>query len=159
MLGTLDAGVGVRVTGVVEGGEWLRVDLREDGGAAFIHASLLKEMTPEAPEAPLEPFGPEWTVVSNQPCQVWKPNVGDSPDVTWSGDCVNGKASGQGRLTWQVTKIELGDSVGLWTHDGGMKAGKLHGRGTVSQPNGEVWSCEWLDGQLDWDKPEACTEH
>ena len=34
VIGTLDAGVGVRVTGQVEGGAWLRVDLREDGGAA-----------------------------------------------------------------------------------------------------------------------------
>ena len=136
VIGTLDAGVGVRVTGQVEGGAWLRVDLREDGGAAFIHASLLKE---RAPEAPLEPFGPEWSIVTNQPCQVW--NYGD-PEYfepsTWSGACVDGKASGQGRMTY---------GGGGDVYEGAMQAGKLHGHGTEIWANGDRYEGEFRDGE------------
>ena len=140
VLGTLDAGVGVRVTGAVEGSEWLRVDLREDGGAAFIHASLLKEMAPEAPEAPLESFGPDWSLVTNQACYVWNQGYGEHTEpYTWSGACVDGKASGEGRLTW----YENGE---LHSYEGGMKAGKEHGRGTFTYPDGTGGTCDWLNG-------------
>ena len=137
VIGTLDAGVGVRVTGDVQGGAWLRVDLREDGGAAFIHASLLKEM---APEAPLEPFGPKWSIVTNQPCQVWNWGAGDMFEpFTWTGACVDGKASGQGRMT-------IGGGNGVY--DGTMQAGKLHGHGTEIWANGDRYEGEYRDGDF-----------
>ena len=120
VIGTLDAGVGVRVTGEVAGRNWLRVELRAAGGAAFIHASLLTEM---APETPLEPFGPNWSIVTNQPCQVWNEGFTGSVPFTWSGACVDGKASGQGRLT---------RSGSDFVYDGGMQGGKMHGHGTFT---------------------------
>ena len=54
-LGTVDAGVGVRVTGRVRGRDWLRVDLREDGGAAFIYAPLLKSIDDLRRNEPSDP--------------------------------------------------------------------------------------------------------
>ena len=135
VIGSLDAGVGVRVTGKVQGREWLRVDLREDGGAAFIHASLLKEMTQEAP---LEPFGPDWSIVTNQPCQVWNYGTGTKFEpFTWSGDCVDGKASGRGRWTHRGGDV----------YDGTMQAGKRHGHGTMTLPGGGGYEGEWRDGK------------
>ena len=145
VLGTLDAGAGVRVTGAVEGGDWLRVDLREDGGAAFIHSSLLKEM---APEAPPEPFGSDWAIVENQPCQVWFRSVvstdaepEDYDSFTWSGACVDGKASGEGRLTWRMK------GVGDGAYDGSTQAGKMQGFGTLNYPRGSRYEGGFADGR------------
>ena len=136
VLGALDPGVGVRVTGRVQDRDWLRVDLREDGGAAFIHASLLKEA---APAAPLEPFGPNWSVTENQPCQVWNYGAGDELEpFTWSGACVDGKASGQGR--WTCCGSEL-------VYEGTMQAGKKHGHGTETWEDGDRYEGEWRDGK------------
>lgn len=151
VIGTLDAGVGVRVTGQVEGGAWLRVDLREDGGAAFIHASLLTEMAPEAPEAPLEPFGPEWSIVTNQPCQVWRGwlNAEATATVDWSGGCVDGKASGPGE--WGMTVAYQGKSYSF-AYEGAMRDGRRHGRGTMNWPDDAWWITryegEWHDDQM-----------
>ena len=130
VLGTLNEGVGVRVTGTVEDQGWLRVDLLLDGGAAFIHDSLLREVAapaPEAPEAPLEPFGPEWSIVANQPCQVWNWGSRVNEPFTWSGACLDGKASGAGILVC---------CDGEFTFEGAMQAGKLNGHGTETWPDG-----------------------
>ena len=176
MFATLDAGVGVRVTGQVQGGDWLRVDLREDGGAAFIHASLLKEAE-AAPPAPLEPFGPEWSITENQPCQVWNRGKGDEFEpFTWSGACVDGKASGQGRLIYldgavvyegsmqagkwhghgTVTWIVSSDGSHVYRYEGPFRDGHRHGRGTDSTSGGRATTCDWRD-----DKPVdgTCTRH
>ena len=140
VLGTLEAGVGVRVTGAVEGGEWLRVDLREDDGAAFIHASLLKEMASETPEAPLEPFGPNWIVAENQPCQLQKPYPPAPGDtVTWTGPCVDGKASGEGRYVWR-------HSDGVDTYEGSMRDGWPHGHGTETWAIGGGYEGDFRNG-------------
>lgn len=48
---------------------------------------------------------------------------------TWSGACVAGMASGQGTLTF------LG---GKGVYAGGMRAGKLHGFGSMRNPKGTV---------------------
>ena len=167
VLGTLDAGTGVRVTGEVQERDWLRVDLREDGGAAFIHASLLKER--EAGAA-LKPFGPNWSIVINQSCQVWNHGAGDKFEpFTWSGGCVDGKASGQGRMT-----AKDGEHV----YEGSMLASKRHGhgadtegvgtagasyegeyrdgRGTYTYASGRSKTCEWRDGES---VDGSCTYH
>ncbi len=168
VLDTLDAGVGVRVTGVVEGGKWMRVDLREDGGPAFIHASLLKEvadqaedeaapeesyseappdatmeeMAPEAPNAPPEVFGPNWIFAENQPCQLMSTHPVEPDDtVTWWGPCVDGKASGQGRFVWRIGGKD-------YTYEGGMRNGKVHGHGIMTYYDGNRYEGEWRDSTL-----------
>ena len=54
-------------------------------------------------ETVLKPFGPDWIIAEHQPCQLWD-SSGVSVDevVTWSGACLNGKASGQGRAVWRT---------------------------------------------------------
>ena len=122
-VGLLEAGQEVRVTG--EAGEWLRIE-GPGGGEAFVHASLLVE----AGAATIEPEGPSWSVTENQPCQVW--NIGNRKlePFTWSGACINGKASGPGTLTVRG---------GAVINEGGMRAGKLHGHSTTRFNNGTVW--------------------
>lgn len=130
---TLDAGVGVRVTGEVEGGGWLRVDVLEDDGPAFIYAPLLKE---RGADAPLEPFGPNWIVAENQPCQLRNPYPEPGETVTWTGPCVDGRASGEGRWVWR-------HSEGVYTYEGGMRDGAAHGRGTFTGADGHSITCQW----------------
>ena len=49
----------------------------------------------------VEPFGPDWLIVENQPCQVHNPSSISGELITWSGGCVAGKTSGEGRLFWR----------------------------------------------------------
>ena len=93
-----------------------------------------------ADSAPLEPFGPNWSITENQPCQVW--NFGDAEKFEpyiWSGACVDGKASGEGRLTVS--------GVGA-TYQGSMAGGKPHGHGTLTTASGSRYEGEFRDGKL-----------
>ena len=120
----------------------------------------------------LKPFGPNWIIAENQPCQVWTPIPVPGEIATWTGSCLDGKASGHGR------GIVRG-SYGQITYEGSMRAGKMHGRGivtfpsghryegelydakkhgrgTFTQPNGNAETCEWRqDKRLD----NTCVRH
>ena len=41
--------------------------------------------------------GPIWLTAQNKPCKVWNPYPEAGETLTWSGGCVDGKASGKGR--------------------------------------------------------------
>ena len=89
----------------------------------------------------LEPFGPHWIVVTNQPCQVYNfsPKPGES--VTWTGACVAGKASGMGKSVWRSP------AYSEQVYEGGRRAGKAHGSGTYSWGDGRRYEGQWLDGK------------
>ena len=110
----------------------------ECGSDVLINASRLK--IPEATsETPMEPFGPEWTIVANQSCQVWNEAVPKHYEgVTWTGDCIDGRVSGHGRLTH-------GDGT---VYEGNMHDGKFHGYGIYSARYGYRYEGEWRDGEL-----------
>lgn len=113
----------------------VRAVLRGDGGGAFIHASLLQE-TPATGS-----FGPDWSITRNQPCHVWNHGKGGKRErFTWSGPCVDGKASGQGRLVWH-------SCFGRNVYDGEMEADRLHGIGTLKRSDGGCYRGEWRDGE------------
>ena len=125
----------VRVIGIVRYRNWLQVDLHGDGGASFIHASLVQDT------ATVTPFGPDWSVTGNQPCQVWNHGKGDERErFTWTGACVDGKASGEGRLVWH-------SRFGRTVYDGEMEAGKRHGSGTLRRSDGGRYAGEWRAGK------------
>ena len=135
VVATLDAGIGVRVTGELEGGEWLRVDVLKDDSAAFVYAPLLRE---RGADAALKPFGPKWIVVKNLPCQVYNRYFRDKPgSITWSGGCADGKISGQGRLATNSGH----------TYKGSMRAGEPHGRGSLTWASGDSYEGEWGGGK------------
>ena len=81
---------------------------------------------------------PCWLETENQPgCHVWNPMPEPNQTVTWSGICVEGKASGQGRLV-------VG---GTLTYEGDWRDGKFHGRGTYTWRNGTRYEGDWRDGK------------
>ena len=90
---------------------------------------------------PLKPFGPNWIIAENQPCQVHNPFPEPGETVTWSGECVAGKAFGKGRLVWRSSK-------GTSTYEGEYFRGKMHGRGTLTWPNGDRYEGEYRDGKM-----------
>ena len=134
----LGAGTLVRVTGDVVGRNWLQVDLRGDGTASFMHQSLLEAMSAADSS---KPSGSGWSVTRNQPCRVWNGGKGDEHDgYTWSGACVDGKASGEGRLVWR-------SRYGRNVYEGGMEAGRQQGTGTLRRSDGSRYVGEWSAGE------------
>ena len=88
-----------------------------------------------------KPFGPNWTIVKNQPCQVfsWVPEPGET--VTWSGGCERSKATGVGVAVWR-------GSNGVRTLEGEFRDGKANGFGTAVWPNGNRYEGDWRDSKL-----------
>ena len=97
------------------------------------------ERVAQTPEA----LGPKWSFVTNQACQVW--NYGEAEQYepfTWSGDCAEGMAAGEGRLT-----VAGDDGV----YEGTMRDGKLDGQGTWTWgPTGDRYEGGWREGGLWW---------
>lgn len=91
--------------------------------------------------APLEPFGPNWSIVENQRCQLYNPYPKPGATITWSGDCVDGKASGEGRVVWRGGYGEI-------VYEGGYRDGKRHGHGTATWPNGTRYEGEFRDDKF-----------
>ena len=91
----------------------------------------------EAAASP-QPSGPSWSIAENQPCEVWNYGNTDYEPLTWTGPCMNGKASGSGRLVFRS-----GEGV----YDGAMQGGKMHGRGVLDWANGFRYEGELRDGK------------
>ena len=167
IVGTVMPGDELHVTGEVRGRDWLRVTYPRSGDEAYIYGPLLRLVkqlpraaesastpsaaeastpsvaeasTPSAAEAstPPQPSGPSWSIAENQPCEVWNYGNKDYEPLTWSGPCMNGKASGSGRLVFLS-----GEGV----YDGAMQGGKMHGRGVLDWANGFRYEGELRDGR------------
>ena len=92
------------------------------------------------PPAALKPFGPNWIVVENQPCQIWNPYPIAGETVTWTGGCVDGKVSGKGRTIWK-------NSNGTSTHEGERWQGKRYGWGIVVEADGDRFEGEFRNNR------------
>ena len=88
----------------------------------------------------LNPLGPNWIIAENQPCQVYNSHPEPGETIAWSGECVDGKASGRSRLVWR-------SSHGEDVYEGEYRDGKRHGRGTYTWFDGVRYEGEWRDGQ------------
>ena len=95
----------------------------------------------------MEPFGPNWLVAENQPCQLhiladfWRVDV--VPDeVTWSGSCMHKQAHGEGRAEWRAA----GSSV-TQVFVGSLHAGRPHGQGMFAWADGSGYEGEWRYGE------------
>ena len=82
-------------------------------------------------------------MAENQPCWVWHFYRYMQPGgtVTWSGSCVNGKASGEGCLDL------LFRDGGRIVYEGTVQAGKFHGYGTSLWSDGSRHEGGWRDGR------------
>ncbi len=102
-----------------------------DGEAAF--GSLLTEVS--------DPSGPVWLTTENRPCTVWATRT--EPGVmtaTWSGDCLEGRAYGRGRLV-------LKSSLATIALEGEMEDGRLQGHVTSSALSGPGMGARY-DGEF-----------
>ena len=72
-----------------------------------------------------------WITTDSQFCQLWNPDPLSGGLVNWSGSCVGGKASGEGPLVWH-SNYDEGEKV----YEGIIFAGKIHGLGTLTVPDG-----------------------
>ena len=131
-VGLLEVGDLVHVTGEV--GQWYRIEL-PDVGTAFVFGPLLEELDGEAPP---EPFGTDWSFVEDQSCQVWNYGYRSLEPFTWSGACVDGRASGEGRLTISNGRI---------VYEGTVRNGRMHGYGTTVHSDGNRHEGQFRDGQ------------
>ena len=91
---------------------------------------------------PIEPFGPNWSIVENQPCQVHNPLPKPGELVTWSGGCPDGRASGRGRLVWR-------GKYGEHVYEGSYREGKRNGLGSYTWAGGGRYEGEYHDGKED----------
>ena len=111
-----------------------------------------------------------WQQIENKAnCAVWNSNPSANDKVTWTGDCVNGRADGYGKQTWRTlrdgeweeqiyTGMKLdgkahGRGVALWaygnSYEGDWKDGKRHGRGIYTDENGNKYEGEFRNGWED----------
>jgi len=90
----------------------------------------------------MQPFGPNWIVAENQPCQAFNPNPHPGETYTWSGGCVDGKVSGKGR---EVLQFPDGKQS---VYEGSMRAGKFHGQGTSTWADGSRYEGQWREGEF-----------
>ena len=84
--------------------------------------------------------GPIWLTAQNQPCKAWNPNPKAGEALTWSGGCVDGKASGRGRQVWR-------NSHGKTVYEGAYREGKKNGLGTMTFADGSHYTGEWVDNE------------
>ncbi|MBT4490506.1 MAG: hypothetical protein HOC72_23405 [Rhodospirillaceae bacterium] len=85
---------------------------------------------------------------NSPPCLVWNASPQANETARWSGQCVHGKAEGEGRLIWRyLTDGEPKEE----RYKGTMRAGQLHGRGAYLWANGGRYRGDWNNGKLHGD--------
>jgi MORN repeat len=85
---------------------------------------------------------PDWITATNQPCRIWNPNPQPNESVTWSGECRDGYASGQGILRWTLNGRP--DA----RYEGSYANGKRNGHGVLIMPDGRRIEGEWFNDEL-----------
>lgn len=65
---------------------------------------------------------PSW-ITTKEKCNIWNSNPMPKESVSWSGDCVNGKASGDGILRWFTDGIESSHDILSKKHGISMSEG------------------------------------
>jgi hypothetical protein len=85
---------------------------------------------------------PDWITVSNQPCKVWNPRPVPNEAVTWSGECRDGLASGQGVLRWTVDGRL--DAI----FEGTYANGRRNGPGVLTTADGRRIEGQWFNDEL-----------
>lgn len=82
-----------------------------------------------------------WLKLSSHPsCYVWNSSLQEAKNDSWSGECQDGLAQGEGTLTGEA----VGDKMET---TGYMVDGKRQGRWTVRHANGAVLEGPYLDGK------------
>ena len=84
-----------------------------------------------------------WMEIANQPgCYTWNPNPQPEETVTWSGGCVDNKASGKGKRAWRFRKD------GQWktsSGEGEIRNDKMQGHWVSQLSDGSIWEGSYTD--------------
>ena len=110
-------------------------------------------------------FAGDWTADPATGCTAWNPNPQPGETITWSGACVDGKASGEGTLAFVQNgsptqtvscsafaegvcsgkqKITFADGT---THEGEAIKGSWQGKVVAIRPNGSRYEWQFVDGK------------
>jgi hypothetical protein len=110
---------------------------------------------------------PGW-IADKSGCRVWNSSPGAGETMTWSGPCKDGLANGYGTVVWLVGRQldeayvgvlvnghYTGYGIQIW-RDGSSYTGnylddRASGWGTYRNPDGEIFSGNWVNGCLKHD--------
>jgi hypothetical protein len=81
-------------------------------------------------------------IATDRGCFVWNPLGSAFEDVTWTGACVEGRASGTGALVWRVKDHVTG------IYEGEMALGRLNGHGSFTFEDGRRYEGSFRDDEL-----------
>ncbi len=106
----------------------------------------------------------EWIKDAQSGCAIFNKNPQANEAVSWSGDCVNGKASGKGKIQWyqaeKLTSYYEGEmkegqyhgygaytSANAGSYEGNYKYNKFQGHGTLTYADGSRYQGDWKDNK------------
>ncbi len=84
----------------------------------------------------------DWFSDPDSGCQVYAEHKQPIVTVYWDGDCVNGKASGQG-----VLRVHI-DNIPFSTYEGELREGKAHGYGILISPDNSRYEGEFRENRM-----------
>ncbi|WP_291401586.1 hypothetical protein [Daejeonella sp.] len=84
----------------------------------------------------------EWVVSNNQGCKVLDPYFSEGVTMDWEGSCVNGNATGLGKLTKFI------DGEYDSTYEGEYKNGVREGLGKLTHADGSTRTGKFVNGQM-----------
>jgi len=104
---------------------------------------------------------PQWIADANG-CKVANLSPQEGESITWSGECRNGLANGEGTLTWFIAGVQTEAYQGTMVDGYAEGRGKLvrpgaqyvgewkksmqHGRGRLDDADGSWYQGEWSEG-------------
>lgn len=83
-----------------------------------------------------------WIADPDTLCKIHNPNPQPNETATWSGDCKDGKADGNGTLQFFKNNQKTDTYVGT------MAQGKASGQGVANFSNGDKYDGDWQDGKM-----------
>lgn len=93
-------------------------------------------------QTPLAEVGkPGWTLAGNG-CFVWNRAPAPEETASWSGPCINKRASGRGLLVWRAGESEQ-------RYEGEMRDGHLNGRGKYTFTLSTFYEGDFKDDDFD----------
>ena len=89
---------------------------------------------------------PKWTTIQGRSdCSIWNRMPQDQEQVFWNGNCKNGKAHGEGTLTY---RFSFNSTMVEEVYRGSLRNGKNHGYGEYTWSGGDVYAGEFNDSDI-----------
>jgi len=100
--------------------------------------------TPNAPPAARTTGAPTgWVADIKTGCKIWDPTPDPDETMTWSGECADGMAEGNG-----ILQFFIGDKPAA-RYEGDMRNGRADGHGINVEPDGGRYEGQWRNNAAD----------